>query len=53
MSPSFAIEDSAGAWVPHGRFVLRGAGASDAGRQREVNEDRYYCGADGAWPGVR
>ena len=28
-----------------GREALRGAGASDAGRQREVNEDRYYCDA--------
>jgi serine/threonine protein phosphatase PrpC len=28
-----------------GRDALRGAGDSDAGRQREVNEDRYHCDA--------
>ena len=29
-----------------GRDTLRAAGASDAGRQREVNEDRYLCDAE-------
>ncbi len=28
-----------------GSDALRGAGDSDAGRQREVNEDRYHCDA--------
>ena len=37
---SLGTAAAAGDW---GHASLRGAGASDAGRQREVNEDRYLC----------